>query len=50
MRKYLSIARALLALASAVSLLGACNTTAGIGEDLSATGHAISNEAKKATP
>jgi predicted small secreted protein len=50
MRKYLSVARVLLALAGAAPLLGACHTTAGLGEDLSATGHAISNEAKKVTP
>jgi predicted small secreted protein len=50
MRKYLPVALGLLALAGAASLLGACHTTAGIGEDLSATGHAISSEAKKVTP
>jgi predicted small secreted protein len=50
MRKYLSVALMLLALTSAVPLLGACHTTAGMGEDLSATGHAISNEAKKVAP
>jgi predicted small secreted protein len=38
-----------LVLAGAAPLLGGCHTTAGVGEDLSATGHAISNEAKKAT-
>ena len=50
MRKYLPIAFTWLALTATAPLLGACHTTAGVGEDLSATGHAISNEAKKATP
>jgi len=31
----------------AVSLLSACNTTAGAGEDISATGHAITNSADR---
>ena len=30
---------------SAASLLAGCNTTAGAGKDISATGHAITNEA-----
>jgi predicted small secreted protein len=50
MRKHLSIALTLLLLISAVPLLGACHTTAGAGEDLSATGHAITNDAVKHTP
>jgi predicted small secreted protein len=49
MRKYLPIAITWFALTAAAPLLSACHTTAGVGEDLSATGHAISNEAKKAT-
>jgi predicted small secreted protein len=40
----------LLALTVAVPLLGACHTTAGVGEDVSAAGHAVTNEAKKLTP
>ncbi len=41
---------AVLALAAAAPLLGACHTTAGAGQDISATGQAIDNAATKATP
>jgi predicted small secreted protein len=41
MRKNLSIALTLLALVSAAPLLGACHTTAGAGQDLSAIGHVL---------
>jgi predicted small secreted protein len=50
MRKNLSIALTLLALVGAVPLLGACHTTAGAGQDLSATGHAVTHSAPKNTP
>jgi predicted small secreted protein len=50
MRKNLSICLTLLALLAAAPLLAACHTTAGVGQDLSATGHVISNDAQKATP
>jgi predicted small secreted protein len=50
MRKYLSIALTLLALIGAAPLLGACHTTAGAGEDISATGHALTHSADKETP
>lgn len=50
MRKEVSIALALLALIGAMPLLSACHTTAGAGQDISATGHAITDTAKKATP
>ncbi len=50
MRKYLSIALALMALVGLAPLLGACHTTAGAGQDISATGHAITGTADKATP
>ena len=50
MRKNISIALTLLALVGAVPLLGACHTTAGAGQDLSATGHAVTNSAQKNTP
>jgi predicted small secreted protein len=40
----------ILALAVAVPLLSACNTTAGAGKDISATGQAIDKAATKATP
>jgi predicted small secreted protein len=40
---------ALLLLGASV-LLGACHTTAGAGQDLSATGHAITNSADQHTP
>jgi predicted small secreted protein len=38
---------ALLVLAGASAMLGACNTTAGIGQDVSATGKAVTNSAEK---
>ena len=47
MRKNLSIALTLLALVGAAPLLGACHTTAGAGQDLSATGHVLTNSAQK---
>jgi predicted small secreted protein len=50
MRKHLSIAFTLLVLAGMAPLLGACHTTAGAGEDVSATGQAVTHEAKKLTP
>ena len=50
MRRYSSIILTLLVLMGGVPILAACHTTAGVGEDLSATGQAISNTAKKATP
>jgi predicted small secreted protein len=50
MRKYLSITLALLGLIGAASLLSACHTTAGVGQDVSATGHVLTNSAQKNTP
>lgn len=50
MRAKLSITLALLALIGAAPLLGACHTTAGAGQDISATGHAITHSAEKNTP
>ncbi len=50
MRTKLSLALTLLVLIGATPLLGACHTTAGAGEDLSATGHVITHSADKATP
>jgi entericidin B len=34
-------------LVGALTVLSACNTTAGAGQDLSATGHAVTNSADK---
>jgi predicted small secreted protein len=34
-------------LAGAMAMLGACNTTAGLGQDVSATGKAVTNSAEK---
>jgi predicted small secreted protein len=34
-------------LAGAATLLGGCNTTAGVGQDVSATGRAVTNSAEK---
>ena len=45
-----SIAVALLLLIAAVAMLGGCNTSAGAGQDLSATGHAITNSAEQHKP
>ena len=50
MRRKFSIVVTLLALAGVAPLLGACHTTAGIGEDLSAGGHAVTNSADKHAP
>lgn len=50
MRTNLSLALTLFALLVTAPLLGACHTTAGAGEDLSATGHVITHSADKATP
>jgi entericidin B len=50
MRKIGSLTLALLLLIATAPLLGACNTTAGAGQDLSATGHAVTNSAEKLKP
>ncbi len=50
MRKHLSIALTLLALIGIAPLLGACQTTAGAGEDMSSAGHALTNSAEKHAP
>lgn len=50
MRKTISIALTLLVLIGAAPLLGACHTTAGAGQDLAATGRAVTNSATKNTP
>ena len=39
-----------LVLSGATALLSACNTTAGVGEDISATGHAITSGAEQSKP
>jgi predicted small secreted protein len=50
MRTKLSVALTMLVLIGATPLLGACHTTAGAGEDISATGHALTHSADKNTP
>jgi predicted small secreted protein len=40
----------ILTLLAAVPLLSACHTTAGAGEDITATGQAINKAATKSTP
>lgn len=50
MHKNASIALAALLLLATAPMLGACNTTAGAGQDLSATGHAITNSAEQHKP
>jgi entericidin B len=42
-----SAALALFVLAGALTTLSACNTTAGVGQDVSAAGRAVSNSAEK---
>ena len=49
-RNKLTLAAAVLALLAAAPLLGACHTTAGAGQDISATGKTIEHAADKATP
>jgi len=39
-----------LVLSGATALLSACNTTAGVGEDISATGKAITSGAEQSKP
>jgi entericidin B len=43
----LSALLAMLVLAGSVITLGGCNTTAGLGQDVSATGKAVTNSADK---
>jgi predicted small secreted protein len=50
MRKNITLLLTLLALVGVAPLLGACHTTAGAGQDLSAGGHAITNSAEKHAP
>jgi predicted small secreted protein len=50
MQMKLLIAFTLFALMGAVPLLGACHTTAGAGQDISATGQVLTNSAQKNTP
>jgi predicted small secreted protein len=46
----LVVGMAVLVLTATVPLLSACHTTAGAGQDISATGNVIDKAAKKATP
>jgi predicted small secreted protein len=50
MRKNITLALALLTIIGLAPILGACHTTAGAGQDLSAGGHAITNRAEKHAP
>jgi predicted small secreted protein len=50
MRTNLMLALTLLSLLVAAPLLSACHTTAGAGEDISATGHALTHSAAQNTP
>jgi entericidin B len=42
-----SLLASILLLAGAAAALSACNTTAGAGQDVSATGRAVTNSAEK---
>ncbi len=46
-RTFAQIFLALFLLAGAGTLLSACNTVAGAGEDMSSAGHAVTNSAEK---
>lgn len=50
MYQKLIFALAVLSVVAVAPLLSACHTTAGAGEDISATGKAIEDSAKKNTP
>lgn len=50
MSKKIPVALALLVLIATASLLGACQTTAGAGEDISAGGKALTHSAEKHAP
>jgi predicted small secreted protein len=50
MRANILIALTVLVLLGAAPLLSACHTTAGAGQDISATGHAITHSADKNSP
>ena len=50
MHKKMIAALTLLSLLVAASLLGACHTTAGAGQDIAATGKAIEKSADKNMP
>jgi predicted small secreted protein len=43
----LRAAMPMMVLLGVATMLGACNTTAGLGEDVSATGKAVTNSAEK---
>jgi predicted small secreted protein len=46
MSRIIAAALAVLTLIGAAALLSACNTTAGVGQDVSATGRAVTNGAQ----
>lgn len=50
MSRVFAIVLTVLTLAGSASLLSACNTVAGAGQDVSATGHAVTNSAEKLKP
>ena len=50
MSRFCRLAFTLAALAGAAPLLSACHTTAGAGQDISATGTALTNSAHANTP
>jgi predicted small secreted protein len=51
MRKnLLMVLLSLLVLSGATALLSACNTAAGVGEDISATGNALTRGAEQSRP
>jgi predicted small secreted protein len=50
MRKHLAVFFSMLVLLGSATLLAGCNTMAGAGQDVSATGRAVSSGAEKLKP
>jgi predicted small secreted protein len=50
MKKHFAVALTILALIGSASMLTACNTVAGAGQDVSSAGHAVTNGAEAAKP
>ncbi|HEY2616966.1 MAG TPA: entericidin A/B family lipoprotein [Acetobacteraceae bacterium] len=46
-RSLFSALLSMFVLSGTITLLGGCNTTAGLGQDVSATGKAVTNSAEK---
>jgi predicted small secreted protein len=49
-KRLIGVLLSLLATSGATALLSACDTTAGVGQDISATGYAITSGAEQSKP